>query len=281
MMPISVVIPTYKRPELLANAIRSVQEQSVAPAEIIVCDNDPSHSAESVASETNAVYVDASQTPGASHARNTGESAASSDWTAFLDDDDTWLPKYLEHVVDVANSDENISLVLSWNQIVRSGVITDGKRPQDAMTVDGILATGNPGITGSNIFVKSSVFRTMSGFDETMPASEDIDFLVRFLLGGFVYKVNPIPDVRRRIHQRGRLSDQGNRSVYQGRLTLDSKHGKLIGRSTRRKLQGRIHLAGFESSSGLFEKFRHLIISTYYGNRVPLTRLVKSVIWRR
>ena len=280
-MPISVVIPTYKRPELLANAIRSVQEQSVAPAEIIVSDNDPSRSAESVASKTNSVYVGASQTPGASHARNKGESAASSDWIAFLDDDDTWQPNYLEHVTDVANSDENISLVLSWNQIDSDGVVTVGKRPQDAMTVDSILATGNPGITGSNIFVKSSVFRTMSGFDETMLASEDIDFLIRFLLGGFVYKVNSTPDVRHHDHQGDQLSDEGSRSVYEGRITLHKKHGSRISRSARRKLRGRIHLAGFESSSGPVEKSRHLIGSIYCGNRVPLTRLVKSIVLRR
>lgn len=39
MSSVSVVIPAYNQPRMLSEALRSVQEQTVAPAEVIVIDD--------------------------------------------------------------------------------------------------------------------------------------------------------------------------------------------------------------------------------------------------
>lgn len=280
-MPISVVIPTFKRPELLANAIRSVLDQSVAPAEIIISDNDPAHSARSVASEFDTKYVDSSSESGASHARNSGEAIATSEWIAFLDDDDTWQSDYLKHVVDIAEAADNTSLVLSWIQYDQAGTIAGEKHPHNELTIEGILTTGNPGITGSNIFIQSDVFRKLSGFDESMPASEDIDLLIRFMLGKFTYKTNEILDVNLHGHSGDQLSDLHARSIYNGRQILYEKYNGKLTRSARRTLRGRIHLAGYESSTNLAQKLRHLFAAIYYGDYGPTIRLINGITGRR
>lgn len=93
MIETSIIIPTYQRPEHLQRAVAScLAQQSVAPFEIIVVDNNPQGSARPVVeamARTSAVpirYV-AEPRPGISHARNSGVAAAAGRYLAFIDDD--------------------------------------------------------------------------------------------------------------------------------------------------------------------------------------------------
>lgn len=91
--PISVVIPTYNRRGLLEQALESVWAQTCAPAEVIVVDGaSDDGTAEWLVSVGDRVTVvrTARTAPGA--ARNAGAAAATSDYVAFLDSDDLWLP---------------------------------------------------------------------------------------------------------------------------------------------------------------------------------------------
>jgi glycosyltransferase involved in cell wall biosynthesis len=90
----AVVIPTYRRPAYLAEAIRSVIDQTHPPAEVIVvCDGPGS----SIPDELLRHPVRVIEQPhgGVSAARNTGIAATTSEWVSFLDDDDLWHPDRL------------------------------------------------------------------------------------------------------------------------------------------------------------------------------------------
>jgi glycosyltransferase involved in cell wall biosynthesis len=99
---VRVLIPTFRRPELLRAAIGSVlaRQQIAVDIEIVVIDNDPAGSARSAAvdfSSTGAMelrYV-CEPGPGISHARNTGVAASRGAYVAFLDDDETAAPLWL------------------------------------------------------------------------------------------------------------------------------------------------------------------------------------------
>jgi succinoglycan biosynthesis protein ExoM len=101
---VSVVIPTFRRPEDLARAIDSVLAQRgvTATFEIVVIDNDPDGSAQpivrAIAAQSPAPirYVH-EQRPGISHARNTGVARAAGRYLAFLDDDEEADPDWLAH----------------------------------------------------------------------------------------------------------------------------------------------------------------------------------------
>ena len=93
---ISVVIPTYNRAAIVPKAIESALAQSAAPAEIIVVDDGSKDDTRAVlASYGDRIRAISQENAGLSGARNTGIQAATSEWIAFLDDDDEFVPERL------------------------------------------------------------------------------------------------------------------------------------------------------------------------------------------
>ena len=105
---ISVVVPTFNRPDGLLAAIRSLYSQSYAATgfRIIIVDNTPLATAsDAIALLTHecpdgidliAVHEPA---PGVANARNTAMSVVETDLVAFLDDDQTAPPNWLESLL--------------------------------------------------------------------------------------------------------------------------------------------------------------------------------------
>ena len=100
---ISVIVPTCRRPDAMAVAVRSIFTQQGFAAdevELIVVDNDPAGSARAMFDALlgdatfSSTYVHA-PIPGVAQARNAGMAAARGEMVAFLDDDeeapDHWL----------------------------------------------------------------------------------------------------------------------------------------------------------------------------------------------
>jgi glycosyltransferase involved in cell wall biosynthesis len=90
---LSVIIPTYNRSDLLVEAVRSVQRQTVQEIEIIVVDDGSTKPvANRLQGFKGAVRVLRQENSGLNAARNAGLRAARGDFIALLDDDDLWLP---------------------------------------------------------------------------------------------------------------------------------------------------------------------------------------------
>lgn len=103
MRPISVLIPTLRRPEGLERALRSVFAQTglaTLVQDIVVVDNSPEASARRFverlrsASTAPLLYVH-EPTPGVATARNAGLAACHAPYVAFLDDDEEAPPEWL------------------------------------------------------------------------------------------------------------------------------------------------------------------------------------------
>jgi glycosyltransferase involved in cell wall biosynthesis len=121
------------------------------------------------------------RTPGAAGARNTGAYAARSDFVAFCDDDDEWLPDKLEHQVR-AVLDHGASVATGGIEVVfRGGTIT--RLPDaDSVTLEDLLRSRRTDMHTSTMLVWRSAFIGHIGpFDETIPGSygEDYDWLLR------------------------------------------------------------------------------------------------------
>lgn len=92
---IAVCIPTIPpRVPMLRNALRSVLDQDRAPDELVV--------------------VTDNEGCGAAATRNRAWRRASSDWIAFLDDDDTFLPG---HLATLLANVEDVDLVYPWFEL--------------------------------------------------------------------------------------------------------------------------------------------------------------------
>ncbi|MCF8479063.1 MAG: glycosyltransferase family 2 protein [Rhodospirillum sp.] len=93
---VSILIPTYKRPDLLRRALRACAEQrdvDFTHVEILVVDNDPDASARPVLDAVKEgwtgpiLHAFHEPRPGISHARNTAVAMARGRYLVFLDDD--------------------------------------------------------------------------------------------------------------------------------------------------------------------------------------------------
>jgi succinoglycan biosynthesis protein ExoM len=105
---VSIIIPTFKRPDAFVRAARSVfaQRGFGMAAEIIAIDNDPAGSAldvfRTLAAEAPYPFHWAHEPrPGVSHARNAAMALARGDLIAFLDDDEEATPGWLASLIQI------------------------------------------------------------------------------------------------------------------------------------------------------------------------------------
>lgn len=99
---VSVIIPTYNRALICRTAVESVLSQTHGNVEIVVVDDGSKDNTREVISglDDRVKYIYQANA-GVSAARNTGLGAATGDYIAFLDSDDSWLPWKLEVQLNV------------------------------------------------------------------------------------------------------------------------------------------------------------------------------------
>lgn len=121
MPSVSVVIPAYNRERTILRAVRSIMEQTLSPAEVILVDDASTDETVSVLGQAcSAVRViRMPHRSGAQAARAAGIRAATGDWVAFLDSDDWWLPQKLEW--QLAKAAEGFPVVHGPGLIRRNG----------------------------------------------------------------------------------------------------------------------------------------------------------------
>src|SRR2546422_6867419 len=93
----SVVIPAYQAAGFIGDAIESVLAQTLAPIEVIVCDDGSTDDLEgALARYRNSITLLRKENGGEASAKNAGARAASGDFVAVLDADDVYFPERLE-----------------------------------------------------------------------------------------------------------------------------------------------------------------------------------------
>ncbi len=107
---VSIILPTFRRPEGLKIALESLMGQTAngLAIEIIVADNDPQGSAKGYVenfenTSTHPIHYLHVPQPGVSNARNAALKAAKGRYLAFLDDDQEAGEKWLETLLAVAS----------------------------------------------------------------------------------------------------------------------------------------------------------------------------------
>lgn len=191
MSLVSVVMCTYRRPQLLPRAVESVMAQTHRPLELVLTDDgsedDTGRVMRELAKKCEAAGVSANFATkvngGVASARNAGLGRARGDWVAFLDDDDTWQPQKISkqmaelerggaeacccQFLQVRENDER-HMPLSPDQLLR------GRGPS------GYLSRSADAHINS-IIVKAEIARRVGPFDEALRVYEDFDWIVRLL----------------------------------------------------------------------------------------------------
>lgn len=120
---VSVVIPTRFRPDLVTRAVRGVLAQTVDTIEVVVVidgSDDITRAALAALADHRIQVLELTEPGGAPNARNVGVRAARGAWTAFLDDDDEWLPAKLEVQLELAKAAEVARPVVACRLVNRT-----------------------------------------------------------------------------------------------------------------------------------------------------------------
>lgn len=243
---VSVVIPTFKRPDFLARLLAAIQQQTFQSFEVIVVDDNSPNFEEyfSVYKTYAEVFPEFhllrnQENKGAPFSRNRGILASKYDLIALVDDDDEWLPTKLEKQIGVfSNSSEKVGLIYTWtdsvdedNNVVhkyRSTVETNLKRE--------ILKECF--IPSPSVMVRKSAIIAAGLFDEKLPSCQDWDMWTRIIMKG--YGVKSIKEVLTIYHKHSsgsiglsKNAKKGYRMYYLKNLKNCIFYWKLIPRFVR------------------------------------------------
>lgn len=180
-MNVSVVIPCFNRKKTLSRSIDSVVNQTYKPSEIIIVDDGSTDGTRDfiIKSYPNIKYFFQPK-KGVSSARNKGIRESSSDWVAFLDSDDEWLPQKLEKQINQLGKYSEI-FISHTNEIwIRNGVrVNQMKKHQKygGYIFDKCLDICR--ISPSSVLIHKRVLKDVGVFDEALQVCEDYDLWLR------------------------------------------------------------------------------------------------------
>ena len=179
--PVTVVIPAYNAADYLGVTLEALQGQTTPPERVIVVDDGSVDGTIGVANRFGVEVVSQDQRgPGA--ARNRGVEMATSQYVAFCDADDWFVPDKLER--DIRQLERlNAACVASDAWIVRDDRIEGRKnerRVVPEVLTEEHLIQGNPVIC-STVVARRQAILEAGGFDEsaTLIATEDYDLWLR------------------------------------------------------------------------------------------------------
>ncbi|MGB0757157.1 MAG: glycosyltransferase family 2 protein [Patescibacteria group bacterium] len=183
MPKVSVIIPTYNRPEFIDKAIDSVLQQTYQDFEIIVVDDGVDKRADQVVSsfdDQRVRYIPHKENKGGAAARNTGIKEAQGEYIAFLDDDDTWVSEKLETQIQTLEqlSSEVGFCYCAVTQIRDEGNITS-QVDSGIHDVYELALTRFKGFLTSGLMIRKSVLDEVGGFDPDLPSHQEPDLIIR------------------------------------------------------------------------------------------------------
>src|SRR5712691_2414735 len=184
----SIVVAVYEAAEVVGQAIESGLGQTVAPHELIVCDDGSRDGLEAAIApfRDRILFLRRQENGGEAAAKNAAARAAGGDFIAILDADDVYLPTRLEALGELAAARPDLD-ILTTDAYLELG----GRRVRRCYEADWPFETADQrrGILERNfVFGLAAVRRerllAVGGFDETIRWTTDWDCWIRLILDG-------------------------------------------------------------------------------------------------
>ena len=178
---VTAVVPVYNSAGLLRDAVASIRSQGWPGLRIVVVDDgskdDTAGVAGELASDDLAVLRQSNAGPAA--ARNAGIALAQTDWIAFLDADDLWLPQKLQIQFEALQKSPGAAFAYGDALHRYPSGQELRQRPRAAprrLFLDLLLG---PEFFTSSVIVRRSCFEEIGGFDPELRTGEDWDMWLR------------------------------------------------------------------------------------------------------
>lgn len=194
---VSVIIPTYRRSDMLPRAIKSVLMQTYEKIQVVVVDdNDPCTKyreetairVHQFSADSRVKYIQHPRNLNGAVARNTGMCCADGEIVTFLDDDDFYLPKKIEAEVHyLLNHPEFRAVYCGWERAEKIVVPKDeGNLSYNILSGDNIILTN-----AIMMWRKDAI--ECGGWDETFMRHQEAAFLLRYFRNGGL--IGAVPEV--------------------------------------------------------------------------------------
>lgn len=190
---VSIIIPSYNSLDTLPATLESLFLQTYKDFEILLIDDGSTDDTRSWLSgiQDPRLKVFHFGNGGLATARNRGIQASGGKFLSFLDADDLWAPKKLEHQILALNNAPDCGLAYSWNLGIcaESRVLYKHRPCYVAGDAYASILQGNFIGCGSNALFRREVVEKVGHFNEALPAAEDWDYFIRASEAGCHYTV--------------------------------------------------------------------------------------------
>lgn len=227
---VTFVVPAYNAEATLQRTFDSARRQTVSGWRLILIDDGSTDGTLTLAQRMGQldtrISVLQSLRLGAAGARNVGLAAVETEWTVFLDADDTLDADYLYHQLAAMRSSPAAALVCgSYRRLDERGQVVSTVVIRSGRQVQALVRRGSPPCIHA-FLCRTLALRATGGFDASLCTNEDWELWLRLLRGPGVVVAAPRAwasywhrplSLTKRVHQ-----------VLNDRLTVGARHGVPI-----------------------------------------------------
>lgn len=201
---VSVIVNCYNGEKYINEAISSVFEQTYQHWELLVWDNRSTDNTAAICASFTDLrfrYILAPKHTNLGMARKEAVKEAAGTWVCFLDCDDLWHPKKLEHQLEYIEALPDINIIYCQTKYLFEGSLESSwaKNLHKSSARDENLKPKNIGFNSllyknyiplvSALFYKES-YDSVGGIDASLSQAEDYDLILKLAKIGSVYLVN-------------------------------------------------------------------------------------------
>ena len=183
VVDVAVVIPSLNgiTRGFIFRAIDSVYNQNVTPARFIVVDDGSTDgTAQALRARYPELEVLSKANGGLPAARNFALAQVDTQYVAYLDDDDEWLPEKLASQVRFLDENPGIGLVFCGVQYIDENGNVLGKRLPSRVGLEyPAILLGNSLLPPSTVLFRRTLMNKAGFFDETLRQGEDYEYFIR------------------------------------------------------------------------------------------------------
>ena len=195
---VSVIIPTYKRSDMLGRAIESVLGQTYDQIEALVVDDNIPGSPESqdvyrivsgYQESGKVFYVGQKEHINGAVARNAGIAQSQAEYIAFLDDDEEWHPEKVEKQVAYLAANPQVAGVSCLYSNYRGGRVVASIQPYDGEQLQLKILTGQVTVHASTFLCRHDTLNQSGAFHPALLRHQDLQMFVDFLNYGSIHPI--------------------------------------------------------------------------------------------